>query len=111
MRALLVVNPRATSTSARTRDVIAHALSYSIDLDVADTTHRTHGERGFEYTEATVKIELNGEAFYTVDEGDGPVNALDAALRKALAPFHPGIAAIRLEDYKVRIINGPSRKV
>ena len=42
MRALLVVNPRATSTSARTREVIAHALASSIDLEVADTTHRRH---------------------------------------------------------------------
>jgi len=42
VRALLVVNPRATSTSARTREVIAHALASSIDLEVADTTHRRH---------------------------------------------------------------------
>jgi 2-isopropylmalate synthase len=41
-----------------------------------------------------------------VAEGDGPVNALDAALRKALRPFYPAIDAIKLDDYKVRIING-----
>ena len=38
-------------------------------------------------------------------EGDGPVNALDAALRKALRPFYPKIAEIQLDDYKVRILN------
>lgn len=56
--------------------------------------------------EATVKIEVNGVAEYTVDEGDGPVNALDAALRKALRPFYPWIDKIRLSDYKVRIVDG-----
>jgi 2-isopropylmalate synthase len=54
--------------------------------------------------EATVKLSVDGRDEYTVAEGDGPVNALDAALRKALAPFYPKIESIRLEDYKVRII-------
>lgn len=69
------------------------------------TTHRTHGERGFECTEATVKIELNGEAVYTVDEGDGPVNALDKALRKAISTVYPEISKVSLCDYKVRILD------
>lgn len=56
--------------------------------------------------EATVKIRVNGEQTHTAGAGDGPVNALDAALRKALQPFHPVITKVRLEDYKVRIING-----
>lgn len=55
--------------------------------------------------EATVKIVLNGERLYTVDEGDGPVNALDAALRKALRHAYPEVDEIRLSDYKVRIID------
>ena len=42
MRGLLIVNPRATTTSARTREVIAHALASTVDLDVVDTTHRSH---------------------------------------------------------------------
>ena len=53
-----------------------------------------------------MKVRIGGERAYTVDEGDGPVNALDAALRKALRPFYPDIDRISLEDYKVRIING-----
>ena len=56
--------------------------------------------------EATVKLRVNGRPEYTVAEGDGPVNALDAALRKALRPFYPGIDAIQLDDFKVRISNG-----
>ena len=61
---------------------------------------------GFTTCEATVKIRINGKSEYTVDEGDGPVNALDAALRKALRPFYSWIDDLRLADYKVRIIDG-----
>ena len=60
---------------------------------------------GCDTCEATVKLLINGERVYTVDEGDGPVNALDAALRKALRPYYPQIDEIKLEDYKVRILN------
>ena len=69
-------------------------------------TYRRSGEGLWNKCEATVKISVNGTAEYTVAEGDGPVNALDAALRKALRPFYPAIDAIQLDDYKVRIING-----
>ena len=56
--------------------------------------------------EATVKLEIKRKEAYVVAEGDGPVNALDAALRKALRPVYPQIDEIALVDYKVRIING-----
>jgi 2-isopropylmalate synthase len=56
--------------------------------------------------EATVRIAVDGEIEYTVAQGDGPVNALDAALRKALRRAYPEIDEIQLADYKVRIING-----
>jgi 2-isopropylmalate synthase len=72
------------------------------------TTHRVHAERGFDTTEATVKIELNGEPIYTVEEGDGPVNALDRALRKALSQAYPELEKVTLCDYKVRIIDSTS---
>ena len=55
---------------------------------------------------AMVQIRVNGEAVRKEGHGDGPVNALDAALRLALAPFYPVIGGVRLDDYKVRIING-----
>ena len=42
---------------------------------------------------------------HTVSEGDGPVNALDAALRKALQPSYPRLAEMHLADYKVRVVN------
>jgi 2-isopropylmalate synthase len=56
--------------------------------------------------EATVKLRVGENCEYVVAEGDGPVNALDGALRKALRPFYPEIDSVSLNDYKVRIING-----
>ena len=58
----------------------------------------------YETCEASVKLRVREEDVYTVAEGDGPVNALDAALRKALTPVYPAIQNIVLDDYKVRII-------
>ena len=56
-------------------------------------------------TEATIKLRVNGKTEHVVAEGDGPVNALDTALRKALTPAYPRLAEMHLVDYKVRVIN------
>ncbi len=56
-------------------------------------------------TDATVKLDVNGHPMHTASEGDGPVNALDGALRKALEPHYPALADMHLTDYKVRVIN------
>jgi 2-isopropylmalate synthase len=56
-------------------------------------------------TEATVKVRVGDETMHTVSEGDGPVNALDGALRKALQHFYPSLAEMQLVDYKVRVVN------
>jgi len=56
-------------------------------------------------TEATVKLKVGDAWHHTVAEGDGPVNALDGALRKALLPAYPNLAEMSLTDYKVRVIN------
>ncbi|MDR3517284.1 MAG: citramalate synthase [Azospirillaceae bacterium] len=55
-------------------------------------------------SEATVKVEIAGELIMTVAEGNGPVNALDTALRQALIPAFPVLAGVQLVDYKVRIL-------
>ncbi|MBI4186005.1 MAG: citramalate synthase [Chloroflexi bacterium] len=55
-------------------------------------------------SEAMVKVRVDGEVMHTVAEGNGPVNALDAALRKALLQFYPSLAQVKLVDYKVRIL-------
>jgi len=54
--------------------------------------------------EAMIKVRVGGELMHTAAEGNGPVNALDQALRKALLPFYPTLAAVKLVDYKVRIL-------
>jgi 2-isopropylmalate synthase len=56
-------------------------------------------------TEATVKLRVGDEVEHVVGEGDGPVNALDAALRRSLERFYPGIREMHLIDYKVRVVN------
>ncbi|MFC1948692.1 citramalate synthase [Chloroflexota bacterium] len=55
-------------------------------------------------SEAMLKVKVNGEVNHTVAEGNGPVNALDQALRKALLQYYPDMAVIKLVDYKVRIL-------
>jgi 2-isopropylmalate synthase len=56
-------------------------------------------------SEATVKVKVDGKVTMTVAEGNGPVNALDKALRKALSRKYPSLKNVRLTDYKVRILN------
>src|SRR5580658_5674180 len=56
-------------------------------------------------SEATVKITVNGQTAHRVAEGDGPVNALDGALKTALIAHYPAIANVHLTDYKVRVTN------
>jgi 2-isopropylmalate synthase len=55
-------------------------------------------------TEATLRVRVGGEEMLTVAEGDGPVHALDGALRKALTRFYPELDEIRLTDFKVRVV-------
>jgi 2-isopropylmalate synthase len=55
-------------------------------------------------SEATITLEVAGERLMTVATGNGPVNALDGALRKALLPFYGGLQDMRLVDFKVRIL-------
>jgi 2-isopropylmalate synthase len=72
-------------------------LNYHVNVE----TNR----RGEVTTEATVKLKLGETIRHEVAEGDGPVNALDAALRKALNGAFPSLEAMQLVDYKVRVIN------
>lgn len=72
-----------------------------------DTYHvsiRSHN--GTSVCEATVKVRVGDQTAHTVAEGDGPVNALDGALRQALGRFFPALRKVQLTDYKVRILDG-----
>jgi 2-isopropylmalate synthase len=63
---------------------------------------RNHHEETL--AEAMIKVRVDGEVMHTAAEGNGPVNALDQALRKALLQFYPSLATVKLVDYKVRIL-------
>jgi 2-isopropylmalate synthase len=65
-----------------------------------------HREVDGAFAEATIKIAVGDDVLHTAAEGCGPVGALDAALRKALAPVFPAVRDIQLVDYKVRILDG-----
>ena len=72
-------------------------LSYRVDIEA-------EGD-GAPRTEARVKVRVGAREMHTVSEGDGPVNALDGALRKALQPTYPRLEEMHLADYKVRVVN------
>lgn len=78
------------------------------DLVEYHVSIRKNSAHGFDACEATIKLSVDGEKVYTVAEGDGPVNALDAALRAALVRFYPRLEQMKLVDYKVRIIDSTS---
>ena len=68
------------------------------------TINRKTGE-ATEDAEAIIKVDVGGEVYHTVASGDGPVNALDRALRKALEQEFPSLRQVHLEDYKVRVLS------
>jgi 2-isopropylmalate synthase len=65
-----------------------------------------HREDGTVISEATVKVRVRGERVIATAEGNGPVNALDEALRVALSNHYPHLKSFELTDYKVRILEG-----
>ncbi|WP_432736225.1 citramalate synthase [Maridesulfovibrio sp. FT414] len=69
---------------------------------------RKHDDEPF--SEATVIVKVHGQENHTAASGEGPVNALDKALRKALEPFYPSLKEVRLQDFKVRVLSGAVRQ-
>ncbi len=83
------------------------AADYEPPFELVDyTAYVEHREGRGMVTEATVKVKVQGELIHTAAEGNGPVNALDKALRKALLPIYPALQQFQLADYKVRILDG-----
>ncbi|HLX33682.1 MAG TPA: citramalate synthase [Candidatus Limnocylindrales bacterium] len=83
-----------------------HQAGYAPPFRIVDYTCLVEQRDGAEMrAEATVKVEVDGELLHTAADGNGPVNALDAALRKALGAFYPVLDAVHLYDYKVRILD------
>ena len=80
---------------------------YQAPFRIVDFTVIVERRNGAESrAEASVKVEVDGEVLHTAADGNGPVNALDLALRKALGAFYPALDGVHLVDYKVRIIDG-----
>ncbi|HUY74847.1 MAG TPA: citramalate synthase [Candidatus Dormibacteraeota bacterium] len=79
---------------------------YTAPWTVADFTTQVRKNGPSVHAEATVKVEVGDAVYHTAASGNGPVNALDAALRKALSPQFPGLEGVSLHDYKVRILDG-----
>ena len=75
-------------------------------IDYTATVEHRMG-RGM-FSEATVKVRVGDQIFHEVAEGNGPVNALNRALRKAIQQFYPRLANVHLKDYKVRILDSAS---
>ncbi|MER7010112.1 citramalate synthase [Saccharopolyspora sp. NPDC000359] len=93
---LLLRREMATAGGADPVEAPFQLESYRVVLD-----HRSDGEV---IAEATVKVHVAGERVIATAEGNGPVNALDAALREALVPHLPWLESVELADYKVRIL-------
>jgi 2-isopropylmalate synthase len=69
---------------------------------------KTVSEKRFDgkiFAEASIRLKVNGKSQYSAGEGDGPVDALDKALRLALSKFYPKLSEMHLSDYKVRVLN------
>jgi 2-isopropylmalate synthase len=86
-----------------------HTPGYEAPFQILDYTVLVEQREGRELrAEGTVKVEVAGEVLHTAADGNGPVNALDGALRKALGAFYPVLDGVHLVDYKVRILDGQS---
>ncbi|GAC1468027.1 MAG: citramalate synthase [Chloroflexota bacterium] len=81
-----------------------HVPAFQLQSFFVTTGHRKRGDGA----EATVKVRVDRQRVMAAAEGLGPVHALDAALRKALIEFYPDIARVRLNDYKVRVVDNES---
>lgn len=86
------------------RKVLNHHRRF-FELMEIHSTFREHFGETYQTCEATVKLRVGDQREHTVAEGNGPVSALDQALRRALMPFYPELDRVQLQDYKVRIID------
>ena len=80
--------------------------SFRVTVEHRAPSDGSSGPEGAEVmTEATVKVKIGDERVIATDEGNGPVNALDRALRKAIGDAHDELAGVHLTDYKVRVLD------
>ena len=83
-------------------------VDFMVVIESRRRTPTLHNNNDDALSEAMVKVKVDGEIMHTASEGNGPVNAMDSALRKALIQFFPQLSCIHLVDYKVRILDSKS---
>jgi 2-isopropylmalate synthase len=81
-------------------------LDFHVLIRDAPNPAKREASGGNMAAQATVKVQVGEKVIHTAADGNGPVNALDAAVRKALLPIYPKLADVRLTDYKVRVLDG-----
>jgi len=86
------------------RGILDHNPELLFTVDSYHVSMRSNGAQSV--CEATVKVRVGAQVHHTVAEGDGPVNALDGAVRSALVKSFPQLGKVALTDYKVRILDG-----
>ncbi|MFI7674314.1 citramalate synthase [Actinophytocola sp. NPDC049390] len=99
----LLLRKEVAASSDVAEDTTADAPPFRLESYRVILDHRMDGEI---VSEATVKVHVADQRVIATAEGNGPVHALDAALRRALEPHLPWLTAVRLSDYKVRILPG-----
>ncbi len=104
----------ATALGRRELSAFFHVESFRVLTDWRQPEHPSPdperlvhgwGEEGELTTEATVKVHVGGDRVVETAEGNGPVNALDQALRKAIGRYFPELTALHLTDYRVRVLD------
>ena len=87
--------------------LLRRAKGYTPLFEILDYQAQVGQRQGSQtFAEGMVKVRVGSQVLHTVADGNGPVGALDTALRKALAPMYPSVEHIHLADYKVRILDG-----
>jgi 2-isopropylmalate synthase len=87
--------------------LLRRAKGYTPLFEILDYQAQVGQRQGSQiFAEGMVKVRVGSQVLHTVADGNGPVGALDTALRKALAPMYPAVEHIHLADYKVRILDG-----
>ncbi len=85
--------------------LLRRATGWGPDYFELETFRVISDHNGVDSTEATVKVRVSGERVVATAEGNGPVNALDSALRQAIGKYYPSLAHIHLVDYRVRVLD------
>lgn len=80
-------------------------LSLKVIVDENATSEGTVEDKNYFTASAIIKISVDGKEYLTAGEGNGPINAIDEALRRALTRFYPTIANMHLTDYRVRVLD------